>query len=730
MNPKTRLLVVALAMTVGGLLFSEPVQQETASGLFEKAVYLEEAKGDLQQALEVYDLILEKFAENQQIAAKALYRIGLCHEKLGSQEARKAYQRLIADYPGQKEEVALARARLAELTATVQTASRKPTFRKIRIPTQISGYMSLSPDGQKISLSSPSLGKLWITPISGKLGPDFPGEPVELETADVSVEWSAHTWSRDGKWIAFNDDPSQKPGEERKKGIQGIYVVSSLGGTPKKIYENYRDARVINYRMSLSPDAMSLAFSSVDQESKEQHIYSIPVDGGTPRLLTDVQAREPVYSPDGTMIAFVEDKDMGGAGGSLWIVPAQGGTPKLVAEAGMASSPVWSPEGDMIAFVDKRDKTAQLHIIPVGRDGRPAGEKIAIGAPEGIQDVDYLAGWTLDNKIGTVLSKRIEFGLYTVPAEGGRATEVVHGGYPVLPRFSPNGKRIFHFNNTDDPNGGWQGLAIAVVPAEGGPVKVLPIETEEKMTIPGWGGGNRVSPDGNSIVFSGKTPKDQGLHFHIWTLPVGGGKPERLTESPADCTDMFPCWSPDGNNVAFVRTKESKNYAEGFSETNIYIVDRTGGEPRRLTSEAAQVAPCPIAWSPDGKLLAYYSMFENMFEPVIRGGTINVIPVNGGEPRVIGKVQGIQVNKELAWSPDSKRIAFNAQDYRGRESGKDIQIMSLDDGKIVDVKTSLVDTNVYHLDWSPDGKKLVFGGFKGGDREFWLMEDFLHLLKK
>jgi Tol biopolymer transport system component len=714
-----------LAFAGVAFLFLGLYPQESAKELFERAVYLEETKGDLVQAIEVYNKILGEFAENQPLAAKALCRIGLCQEKLGSQEAQKAYRRLIEQYPGQKEEVALARARLAELTATVQTASRKPTFRKIRIPTKISGYMSLSPDGQRIALSSPSLGKLWIAPLSGKLGPDFPGEPIELNTEDVSVEWSAHTWSRDGKWIAFNDDPIQEPEKREKKGIQGIYVVSSAGGKPKKVYENYRDARVINYRMSLSPDGKNLAYSSVDPESKEQHIYSIPVDSGVPRTLTDAQAREPVFSPDGTMIAYVEDKDVGGAGGDLWTVPAQGGTPKLMADAEMASSPVWSPDGNMIAFVDKRDKTAQLHIIAVGRDGKPAGEKTTIGAPEGIQEVDYLAGWTPDNKIGTVLIKKIEFGLYTVPAEGGTATLVVHGGYPVIPRFSPDGKRIFHFNTADKESGDWQRLGISVVAAQGGEVASLPIKSDEKIDIPGWGGGNRVSPDGKLIVFSGKTPKDQGLHFHIWTLPAGGGKPERLVESPAECTDMFPCWSPDGKSVAFVRTKVSKNYAEGFSETNIYIVDRTGGEPKRLTSESEHVASCPIAWSPDGKLLAYYSMYENMFEPVIRGGTLNVIPIDGGKPRVIGKVQGIQVNKELAWSPDSKRIAFN-----GHESGKDIQIMSLDDGTIVDVKTSLVDTNVYHLDWSPDGKKLVFGGFVGGGREFWLMEDFLHLVKK
>jgi len=726
MKPTNRLFIAVAALALGSLLFAGAIQQETASGLFERAIYLEESKGDPQQALEIYGRILERFAGDEPVAAKALYRMGLCHEKLGSQEAQRAYRRLIEQYPGQKEEVALARERLAGLTAaSVKAAPAKPTFRKIRIPTRISGYVSLSPDGKKLSLSSPRQGTLWIAPLSGKLGPDFLGEPVELETADVGVEWSAHTWSRDGKWIAFNDDPIQKPENSEKKGIQGIYVVSSEGGTPKKVYENYRDARVINYRMSFSPDAKSLAFSSVDQESKEQHIYSIPVDGGTPKLLTDAQAREPVFSPNGKMIAYVEDKDLGVGGGGLYIVPAQGGIPKLVANAGKASSPVWSPEGGMIAFVDKQVKLAQLYIIPVGEDGQPAGEKISIGVPEGIQAVDYLAGWTPDNKIGAVFEKPLEFGLYTVPAEGGKAAVVSHGGYPVVPRFSPDGERIFHFNNSDDPNGGWQGLAIAVVPAEGGPVKVLPIETGEKMTVPGWGGGNRVSPDGKLIVFSGKTPKDQGLHFHIWTLPISGGKPSRLTESPAECTDMFPCWSPDGKSVAFVRGKVSKNYFTGFSETNIYIVDRTGGEPRRLTSESEHVNLSPIAWSPDGKLLAYYSMFENMFDPVIRGGTLNVIPVDGGEPRVIGKAQGITVNKELAWSPDNRRIAFNFS-----RDGGGIKVISLNDGNIVDIETDLSNMTIYHLDWSPDGKKLVFGGYTGGGSEFWMMEDFLRLVRK
>jgi Tol biopolymer transport system component len=93
--------------------------------------------------------------------------------------------------------------------------------------------------------------------------------------------------------------------------------------------------------------------------------------------------------------------------------------------------------------------------------------------------------------------------------------------------------------------------------------------------------------------------------------------------------------------------------------------------------------------------------------------------------RVIGKVKGINVNKELAWSPDSKRIAFNSSSDENV-----IKVVSLEDGNVVDIKTDLADSNIYHLDWSPDGKKLVFGGYKGGDREFWMMEDFLPLVQR
>ena len=79
-------------------------------------------------------------------------------------------------------------------------------------------------------------------------------------------------------------------------------------------------------------------------------------------------------------------------------------------------------------------------------------------------------------------------------------------------------------------------------------------------------------------------------------------------------------------------------------------------------------------------------------------------------------------HSELAWSPDSKRIAFNYND--DEKSG--IRVMTLSDGSIEEINTGISDIDrIVHFDWSPDGERFVFSGWKHGKKEFWLLEDFL-----
>lgn len=694
---RTVLVLVACFLGAPVILISQ-----SASMLFEQALLKENAEGDLAGAITILSRVAEDRAVDETLRAKAQLRIGMCYEKLGRREARAAYQKVIDSYPQQHQEVAQARERMARLVAASKEEAIKPTFGKIHIPNKLRWDAQLSPDGKSIALVND--GDLWITPISSGVGPGFPGAPRRLETQGVKIDWPGFTWSLDGQWIAFN-------GEQVEKGYQWIYVVSATGGPPKEVYKNNRDARVVNYRMSLSPDGKTLAFTSMDADGL--HVCKKSIAGGSPEQLVDMLAREPVFSPDGKMIAYVEDRNLGRGGGGLWTVAADGGKPKLIADAGNASSPVWSPDGRRLAFVDY-DASKKIQIISLGPDGNPLSEKISIECPETLSGVRRLAGWTRENVIGAVVETPTEFALYAQALEGGKATFVTHGGYPVEPRWSPDGGRIYHVNNTGEANGGWQRLAIAHVPAEGGKVTTVPLCSESRIRLQGYATGNRISPDGKTIVFAGHKEGAPINTTHIWTLPVDGGTPRQLTDAPEPYRDVYPCWSPDGKSIAFLRWRTPDNWTEvGAADT--YMVSAEGGEPRRVTLEADLFCSSPVLWSPDGKLLAYFSRDKEDSSE----GALKVIPPNGGEPTVVARVQKIFANKEMAWSPDSKRIAWNAPENK-------IKIVSLDDGSIEEIVPDLQDVKlIYHLDWSPDGKTLVFGGYTGGEPEFWTIANFL-----
>jgi Tol biopolymer transport system component/beta-lactamase regulating signal transducer with metallopeptidase domain len=588
-----------------------------------------------------------------------------------------------------------------------------PTFRKIR---DLGHYdAQLSPDGKSIALGY--AGKLCIIPRDITVGSDDPNiSHFVVNTDEIKIDPYGLAWSGNGRWIAFNGLQPVRNG--KRVGNYRMYVVSAKGGKPREVYDAYRGGYAHNRQMSLSPNGKTLAFSSVD--ANELHIYTLPVEGGVSKRLVEAPAREPVFSPDGKMIAYVEDKNLGQEGGGLWIVPANGGTPRQVAEASEACSPIWSPDGRMIAFFDWNNRDEQIWIVPINEDGERAGEKVTIDYPKETGGLYRLTGWTPDNKIGAIFKSPQEFGLYTSPPNGEPATLVTHteeGGF-LQPRWSPDAKRIVYMKAPAEDGSNWMAWGLASIGAEGGRSTMIPIEPDTKMLKAGWGGGGSISPDGKTIVFAGcKAEKAKSDIMHVWTLPMEGGKLTQLTNAPAPQSDKFPCWSPDGKAIAFVRTRDSQNIIKLFTEADIFILPAAGGEPRQLTAEPDMVAFGSIAWSPDGRLLAYFAL--NPEWPSPEETTIRVIPAEGGQSRVVAKLGKFDANMELAWSPDNRHIAFNAF------AGRSINIVSLDDGSVVDVDVHLSSARIHHLDWSRDGEKLVFAGYRGGQMGFWLIENFL-----
>ncbi|MEE9472908.1 MAG: tetratricopeptide repeat protein, partial [Acidimicrobiia bacterium] len=625
-----RVMTVALALAL--VCSAYGYAQQTAEELYQAGLYQEEVQGDLESAIDIYRRILDEFTDNRTVGAKAQLHVGLCYEKLGLQEAQQAYRSVIDDFPEHTDEVGVARDRLASLQRELAELNRQPSFRKIEIASKPRNGV-LSPDGSTLAFTSE--GSVWVVPIQGNVGPDIAGEPTRL-TEPMGARTMGNlglSWSADGEWIAFNAGQDEE---------QVIYVIAATGGEPKKIPGNhFRGADVYSYRLGLSPDGKTLAFAYDDPEADVEaevapysqvflSIYTTPVEGGQATKLTPIWSMDPAFSPDGRFVAFVkfaraEDEDLGDGYGwyrELWVIPAAGGTPVLLADSIAARGPVWSPDSRMIAFIRDHEgdaETQEIWVVPVSEAGAATFPALKIPLPR--ESRHPVAGWTPSNELGVFMNTPYHQAVYTVPAEGGKAVQISPDGLAFHPRWTPDGKTIVY-------RGGIR-FSLAAVPAEGGEVTEIPIVSDPEITPGIPGGGEHVSPDGQKIVFMGATREP--LRVNIFTLPIEGGAPTRVTESLSvpemDTQDRYPCWSPDGDRIAFIRYRA---VAKGDFSMNVYTVSAEGGDPGAITTDADSVAYAAIAYSPDGEWLAYFTK-----------NALKIRPVGGGEARVVVEMERV-----------------------------------------------------------------------------------------
>jgi tetratricopeptide (TPR) repeat protein len=116
------LSVLARRTSVGLLLLSIisllPLAAAAASAspseLLEQGIYSEETKGDVDGAMTLYQQVVKEAKAGQAVAAQAQYRLGVCfYKKKNYAEANAAFEKLVTDYPDQKDLVALANKYLA-----------------------------------------------------------------------------------------------------------------------------------------------------------------------------------------------------------------------------------------------------------------------------------------------------------------------------------------------------------------------------------------------------------------------------------------------------------------------------------------------------------------------------------------------------------------------------------------------------------------------------------------
>ena len=165
----------------------------------------------------------------------------------------------------------------------------------------------------------------------------------------VSKDQSAAVpdWSPDGRRIAY---------ESNQTGAFGIWVMNADGSGQIQVTgaQGFGD-----FYPSWSPDGAKLLYSHCTEVVglgffSQCDIDVINADGTGRKVLLSrgrwLNAR-PEFSPDGKTIAFASDR--GGLQGAIWVMGADGSSPKRLTEPGLrANWPDWSPSGERIIFAD------------------------------------------------------------------------------------------------------------------------------------------------------------------------------------------------------------------------------------------------------------------------------------------------------------------------------------------------------------------------------------------
>jgi eukaryotic-like serine/threonine-protein kinase len=383
------------------------------------------------------------------------------------------------------------------------------------------------------------------------------GEPVRLANLP-SVDITPVDLSPNGSEIlAVNGQgaPPQGP----------LWSYSVLGGSPRRL------GNFVAETAAWSPTARMIAFTNL------RDLFVANADGSEPRQLAQVRGdiSNVTWSPDGRYLRFDSSETAGTLGQQReWEVAADGtGLNRLL--RGWHNPPNeccgrWTPDGKFFVFqsegqiwaLPKRggfrsnSKPVQLTFSPLtlsspipGKDGKKLfmigrifrGELTRYDA-KSKQFVPFLGGisgefadFSKDGQWVAYVSYR-DGALWRSKLDGSQRLQLTYPPmYAVLPRWSPDGKKIifFEFAVTADKPARMYELS----PDGGVPQMILPDDPSQQFD-PNW------SPDGTKIVFAGES-NDPSSAIHILDLAS-----KKVSDVPGSKGLYSPRWSPDGHHLS------------------------------------------------------------------------------------------------------------------------------------------------------------------------------------
>jgi len=211
-----------------------------------------------------------------------------------------------------------------------------------------------------------------------------------------------------------------------------------------------------------------------------------------------------------------------------------------------------------------------------------------------------------------------------------------------------------------------------------------------------------ASPDGGTICFLVDEGRAEAKSRNLYTMGVDGLGRKLIARNARQ-----PCWGPGGRRLAYLPGEFDRFTYRDYATKGLVVYDvKTGRGRPHPNGDIHHLYN--LCWSPDGK----------WFTATVHGGMGHkhanlAFPAGGREVFKLPGVGGCRPDI----SPDGKRISWNATDHL-------IAVADLRLGasgpRVANIRKAVTcdkQHEVYHADWSPDGKYIVFSyGPKGGEQ--------------
>jgi Tol biopolymer transport system component len=699
-------LILAVSLTLARQAGEPPAV------LLERAIQLESVDGDLGAAIDLYKRIAADSGSSRAVVARALLHLGGCYEKLGLDEARKAYERLMRDYADQSEQAKEAQIRLAALGKPAGEGKESNLSTRL-VWAGADGVFdnAPSPDGKYIAYVDFESGNLAIRDLKANTSRLLTNEGTWEEP--IQTAYSSR-WSPDGKQIAYH----------WYKGSEAQLRIMAMDNRQSRILFRDNSEGAWLETKDWSPDGENILVW-IGANGRSNQLVLIPVKGGSPRMiktfeLETISAGGGLFSPDGRYIVYSRTPGKVAAL-DIFVMDVNGGveTP-LVQHPADDSLFGWSPDGNWILFLSDRAGTFDFWAIRVA-NGKPQGDPIRVKrsvgrvAPLGFaKDGSF---YYADVKVARdIYAAKIDFQTGKVLEPPKKAITWFEGSN-MNPSYSPDGKWLAYVSR----RGGMVfptnlANALCIHSLESGTERVF-MDEFVKLGIRSVA-GPRWAPDSLSLVVAGLQVVGSGRGV-LYQLSLDTGKVSPVVEMPPGVQTRNHEFSAEGQRLLYVRDDRNRKLLQ------ILVRDlRTGEEHELYRASLGNEEPGGIALSPDGERLAMLSINRRV---------LSVMPSEGGKPRVIHRFDRSR-NTNPEWTRNGRYVLIGSGDI-----GKGILYrIAVEDGQIQEINLlTSPESSARRAIWDrislhPDGRQIAFTTQfnTDSDADVWVMQNFLPLTQR